>query len=184
MPARTSAAEYQSHGQIGTTTIGADFTGHSAATPQATYTSEDYVVVEVGFYGPPDAKVALATDAFSLRINGKKTPVRSEHYEMAFKSLKDPEWEPPASAESKSKTSFGTGGKGNQDGAPAPVHMPIELRRVMEGRVQKAALPEGERVLPQAGLIFFPYRGKAEGIKSLELIYEGAAGKVSMALQP
>jgi glycerol-3-phosphate dehydrogenase subunit C len=42
------------------------------------------------------------------------------------------------------------------------------------------ALPEGERVLPQAGLIFFTYRGKAEGIKSLELIYEGAAGKVTI----
>lgn len=184
MPARASAAEYQSHAEVGAVSIGADFMRHSVPTPQATYTSEEYVVVEVGFYGPQDAKLALATDAFSLRVNGKKAPVRSEHYELAFKSLKDPEWEPPASAEGKSKTSFGTGGKGNQDGAPAPVHMPIELRRTMEGRVQKAALPEGDRVLPQAGLIFFTYRGKAEGIKSLELIYEGAAGKVSIPLQP
>ena len=40
----------------------------------------------------------------------------------------------------------------------------------------------GERPLPQAGLLFFLYRGKSEGIKSLELIYNGAAGKATLDL--
>ena len=76
MPARTSAAEYQAHAEVGSISIGADFMSHSVPTPQATYTSEEYVVVEVGFYGPQDAKLALPTDAFSLRINGKKATLR------------------------------------------------------------------------------------------------------------
>ena len=67
---------------------------------------------------------------------------------------------------------------------PAPVHMPIELQRAMAQHVQKAALPEGDRALPQAGLIFFEYRGKTERIHSLELIYTGPAGKATLTLQP
>jgi hypothetical protein len=54
----------------------------------------------------------------------------------------------------------------------------------MSQRVQKAALPGGDRALPQAGLIFFQYRGKTTGIHSLELVYSGPAGKATLALQP
>jgi hypothetical protein len=45
-------------------------------------------------------------------------------------------------------------------------------------------LPEGDRALPVAGLIFFQYRGKPQNIKSMELVYNGPAGTVSMPLQP
>jgi hypothetical protein len=62
--------------------------------------------------------------------------------------------------------------------------MPIELRRAMEQHVQKVTMLEGDRALPQAGLLFFEYRGKTQGIRSLELIYSGAAGNTTLALQP
>ena len=85
----------------------------------------------------------------------------------------------------KSKTSIGGGGQGGKsDSPPAPVHMPIELERAMEQHVQKAALAEGDRALPQAGLIYFEYRGKTQNIHSLELIYTGPAGKATLTLQP
>jgi hypothetical protein len=54
----------------------------------------------------------------------------------------------------------------------------------MEQHVQKVAMLEGDRALPQAGLLFFEYRGKTQGIRSLELIYSGAAGTTTLALQP
>jgi hypothetical protein len=182
MPPRTAATEYLAHTQIGPISIGAEFIGHSVPTPQANYSSEDYVLVEIGMFGPPDARLRMSVNDFSLRVNGKKTPLASQHYELAFHSLKDPEWEPPNVE--KSKTSLNTGGGGQNDQPPAPPKMPIELRRAMEQRVQKAALPEGDRLLPQAGFVFFEYRGKAQGIKSLELFYEGAAGKATLTLQP
>jgi hypothetical protein len=47
----------------------------------------------------------------------------------------------------------------------------------------KAALLEGDRALPQAGLLFFQYRGKRESIKSVELIYQGPAGNATLTLQ-
>ena len=111
-------------------------------------------------------------------------PTPAQPYGLVFESLKDPEWEPPQAAQSKSKTSVGSGGNAQGEPPPAPVKMPIELKRAMQQRVQKASLPEGERLLPEAGLIYFPYRGKTEGIRTVELIYTGAAGKAILALHP
>ena len=54
----------------------------------------------------------------------------------------------------------------------------------MEQKVLQAALPEGERALPASGIIFFQYGGRIKGIRSLELVYTGAAGKATLPLQP
>jgi hypothetical protein len=189
MPPRAAPTEYQAQAQVGTVTIAAEFMGHAVPTPEQTVAAEDYVVVEAGLFGPPGAKTTLARGAFSLRINGKKIPSPSEPYELVFKSLKDPQWQPPETEESKSKssgtgiTTGNNGGAGNQP-PPPPPKMPFELRRAMEQHVQRAAMQEGDRPLPQAGLLFFLYRGKTESIRSLELIYNGAAGNATLTLQP
>src|SRR5579863_10004598 len=183
LPPRTAPSEYQAQGNAGAVTIGAEFMGHSVPTPDGTYDSDDYVVVEAGLFGAAQAVAKLAPGDFSLRVNGSKKTLASQPYELVFKSLKDPEWEPPKS-EAKSKTSFGTGGDTGGDSTPAPVHMPIELKRTMEQHVQRAAMLEGDRPLPQAGLLFFEYRGKTKNITSLELIYSGAAGNPTLALHP
>src|ERR1700689_4807003 len=81
MPARTAPGEYQAHGQAGAISIGAEFMGHSVPTPQPTYASDDYVVVEPGFFGPPDARLMLSVQDFSIRINGKKNTLPNQHYE-------------------------------------------------------------------------------------------------------
>jgi hypothetical protein len=184
---RSAPTDYQAHAPAGTVTIAAEFLGHAVPTPQATFNSEDYVVVETALFGPPDAKTKLSIEDFSLRVNGKKMPLPSQPYALVFKSLNDPEWMPPdtgAPAKSKGGVSGGGGGGGQNEPPPPPPKMPLELRRAMERKVQKAALPEGDRPLPQAGLIFFQHRGKVDGIRSLELIYSGAAGKATLELQP
>ncbi len=185
MPARATAADYQAQAAAGMVTIAADFTGHSVPTLQGVLSTEDYVVIEAGLFGSPGARINLSSSDFSLRINGKKTPSPSQPYTLVAGSVKDPEWEPPTPPQSKSKTSVG-GGKGERgesDGPPAPVPVPIGVQRALAQRVQKAALPEGDRALPLAGLLFFQYRGKAESIRSIELIYAGSAGKATLTLQ-
>jgi hypothetical protein len=187
MPPRTTPAEYQAQVQAGTVTIAAEFKGHSVPTMQGPLSTEDYVVVETALFAPPEARLKLSAEDFSLRINGKKAPLSSQPYGLVVGSVKDPEWEPPVPVEKKSKTGMSGGGKGGQDDSnspPAPVKIPIEVQRAMAQRVQKASLPEGDRALPQAGLLFFPYRGKAQGIHSIELIYTGPAGKATLPLQP
>jgi hypothetical protein len=181
MPPRVTPAEYQTHAQAGTVTLAAEFTGHNVATPQGTLTTEDYLVVETAFFGPEGARAKLAFDDFSLRINGKKS-LPGQPYGMVLSSLKDPEWEPPVKPEKKSSMSTDGGGRGSE--APPPPKMTFAERRAMEQKVQKATLPEGDRALPVAGLIFFQYGGKTKGMKSLELIYDGPAGKATLTLQP
>jgi len=183
LTARTSAADYQAHAQAGTVTIAADLAGHGVPTSDGTYENENYTVVEVGLFGPPAARLNVSYKDFSLRINGKKGLLPAQPYEGVFGSLKDPEWVAPNGAEAKSKGAMGAGGGGGQDAAPAPARMPMNLRLAMEQKVAKAALPEGERVLPGAGLLFFQQGGKTSGLKSVELIYNGAAGKATLALQ-
>ena len=186
MPPRAAPSEYQAQAKAGAVTIGAEFMAHSVPTPESIYETEDYVVVEVGLFGPPQATAKLSTADFSLRINGSKKVLPNQPYLLAFKSLKDPGWEPPKTEE-KSKSSFSTGGGGSGnpgDPPPLPPKMPLELRRVMEQHVERSAMLEGDRPLPQAGLLFFEYRGKTKNINSLELIYSGAAGNATLALHP
>ena len=186
MPHRATPADYQAAAQVGTVTIAAEFTGHSVPTMQGPLTTDDYVIVETAFFGPADAKLKLSFEDFALRINGKKVPSPGQPYGAVLSSLKDPEWEATIVVEKKSKGGLGTGGGGDKgDSTPAaPPKMPIEMRRAMDQRVKKSTLLEGDRSLPQAGLIFFQYRGKTTNIQTLELIYNGPAGKTSIALLP
>lgn len=188
IPPRATPGDYQQHTQAGTMTIAAEFIGHFVPTSQGTLTTEDYVMVEVGLFGEPAARMHLSPEDFSLRINGKKNVLQSVPYGMVTGSLKDPDYEPPGgnpSSSSKSKTSLGGGGaQGEPNLPPPPVHIPIEVQRSMAQRTQKAALAEGDRALPQAGLLFFPYHGKGKDIHAVELMYKGAAGQATMALQP
>ncbi len=188
MPPRTTPAEYQAQAKAGTVTIGAEFKAHSIPTMQGnTLSSEEYVAVEVGLFGASGARLKLAAEDFSLRVNGRKGALPSQPYGLVVGSVKDPEWEPPASTAPKSKTSMSGAGKeqgGDSNAPPAPVKVPIEVQRAMAKNVQKASLPEGDRALPQAGLIFFRYGGKSKGINSLELVYSGPAGKATLTLQP
>jgi hypothetical protein len=181
MPPRTAPADYQFQAKVGTVTLAADFDGHAVPTLEAAYSSEEYIVVELAFFGEPNAHLKLSIEDFTLKINDRKAPYTSQPFGYLARSLKDPEWQPPEEdKEKKSKTSL-NGSGGNDSSAPPP-KMPLELRRVMELRVHQSVLPEGDRALPVAGLIFFQYRGKEQNIKSMELVYNGPAGTVSMPL--
>lgn len=184
MPPRAAASDYLSQGQAGSVTIAAEFKGHSVPTVQGkVLSSEDYVVVEVAFFGPPGARLKLAAEDFALRINRKKEPLEAKPYGLVTGSLKDPEWEPPT-AKAKSKTNIGGGGGQDSEPPPTPAKMPIGMQRAMAQQVQQASLPEGDRALPQAGLIFFQQRGKTEGYRLIQLIYQGPAGNTVIELQP
>jgi hypothetical protein len=181
MAPRLTPGDYPSQTRVGTLTMAAEFTGHSVPRPEGPLTTDEYVVVEIGFFGPAGARITLSRDNFSLRINGKKAALASQPFELVTRSIKDPQWAPPAPPE-KSKTSFGTGG--DTGSTPPVVHVPIELQRAMAQHLQRSSMPEGDRALPEAGLIFFQYGGKAKSIRSIELIYSGPAGKAMLPLQP
>ena len=184
MAPREAAANYQSQAKVGKLTIGAEFMRHGIPTAQNELTTEDYVIVEAGVFGAPGDHATLSVGDFSLSINGKKA-VPSVPYGMVLSSVKDPEWEPPETpSQKKGGSGLSTGGGGNSDPPPLPPKMPMPLQHAMHLKVQKAAMPEGDRALPVAGLLFFLYRGQVKSIKSVELQYAGPAGKATLTLQP
>ena len=178
---RSGPSDYPAQAKVGKVTIAAEFDEHGIPTPEGVLSSDNYVVVELAVFGPQGTRLPVSFSDFSLRINGKKNPVQAESFERAGASAKDPEWAPPEKPEKSSSTSIG-GGR-NDTSAPPP-GPPAELRRAWAKRVMQAAWAEGERPLPRAGLLYFPYGGKAKGIHSLELIYSGEAGKATLNLMP
>jgi hypothetical protein len=184
MAPRASVNDYQAHARVGPVSIGAEFMRHAVPTPRGEFTTEEYVVVETGVFGAPGEKARLSIQDFSLRVNGKKA-VPSEPFGAVLANLKDPEWQPPEPPKPKS-SGINAGGQGGNPGdpPPSPPKMPMPLVHAMQIKVEKASLPEGDRVLPEAGLLFFPYRGVGDKIKSVELIYSGPAGKATLTLQP
>jgi len=184
MSPRASANDYQGHARVGAVTIGAEFMRHAVPTPQGEFSTEDYVVVEAGLFGAPGEKAKLSVGDFSLRVNGKKA-VPSVPFGMVLSNLKDPSWQPPEAPKPKAG-GLSTGGEGGNPGDPPPTppKMPMPLVHVMQVKVEKAALPEGDRTLPEAGLLFFPYHGQSDKIKSVELMFSGAVGKATLTLQP
>jgi hypothetical protein len=185
LPPRVSPADYQFHVQAGSVTLAAEFMGHDVRTEEGgPYSTDSYVVVEAALFGAPDAKIPLSFRDFSLRINGKKQTVPSQAYVLVFPTLKDAGWEPPTSEKLQPLTSAANGRGGSQpEFRRAPPQMPMELRHAMEQRVLKASLSEGDRTLPQAGLLFFEWHGATKGIHSMELIYTGPVGKATLALE-
>ncbi len=184
VPPRATPGDYQAHKDVGKITIAADFAGHFVTTPEKMLTTDDWVVVEVALYGPEGTKLQLSPDQFSLRINGRK-PIPSEPSVRVNSNLRDPDWQPPEQQGAKqSKTSIGGTGVNQENGPPPPVHIPLELQRSMAEKALKASLEEGERQLPQAGLLYFRYGGKSKSIHTIELIYNGPAGQATLELQP
>jgi hypothetical protein len=185
LPPRATPADYQIQGKAGSVTIAAEFDAHSVPLAEGPLTTNDFVVVEAAFFGPSGARLTMTPENFSLRINGKKVPSPAIPAGRVLKSLKDPSYEPPSNSQ-LGKTTMNTGGGGRggggqDDGPPPPPKVPIEVQLAMEKRTKKASMPEGDRLLPQAGLLFFEFGGKA---RTAELIYDGPAGKATLNLQP
>jgi hypothetical protein len=183
IPPRAAPSDYQAQAKAGEMTIAAEFAGHAIPAVEGSLSTEDYLVVETAFFGSPGARPRLSYSDFALRINGKKTPLPAEPYERVGASAKDPEWTPPVKAE-KSKGSILGGGGGSGEESKLPPKVPPEVQRAIAQKVKKASLAEGERPLPRAGLVYFRYPGKIQGIRSAELVYTGPAGATTLDLLP
>jgi len=186
LPPRTAPSDYPVQAKIGAITLAAEFAGHGIPTPDGPLSTDGYVVVEVAFFGQPGARLPISFNDFSLRVNGKKNATFGESWERVGASAKDPEWAPPEKPEKGGGGSIlsGGGGGGGNDTSKEPPRPPAELRRAWAQRVKKAALADGDRALPQDGLLYFSYGGNVKNIRSLELIYAGTAGKATLNLQP
>jgi hypothetical protein len=203
-PPKAKASEYPVHADLDREiTLSAEYLVHAIPTSSGSQFTTDYLVVEVAFFSPRLTPVNLSPEHFLLRINGQRVPLMTQSAGIVAASIKYPDW-------TQKPRVVGTAGVGNADvifGQPRPVERfpgdptartgPTQPRapepenptgeakapRVpIEDQIQRAFLPEGEQVLPVSGVIFFPFRGKTRSLRSLELLYDGPAGNITLKL--
>jgi hypothetical protein len=192
---------YPARAGLGNATLAAEYLVHSLPTAHGSLFTPDYLVVEAMYFGSPGTRMPLSASHFTLRLNGRKTPIFPQTPGVVAAGIRNPEWAEPRP---RLTAGAGVGNAGVIFGPPAverfpgdptvrrprpPVTVPPPAGGVekeppppLDELVQQAAMPEGERSLPAGGLLFFAFKGKAESIEWLELIYEGPAGKAVLKL--
>jgi hypothetical protein len=198
---KAKADAYEVHGQAKSAAVGAEFMVHSFSRGEQMYLAEDFLVVEVALFPPKGTTMAVQNGNFALRMNGKKQLLLPMPAAMVAESLKHPEWQQrgggwPEMSGGVGNTGVVLGGPPrNQDpfpGSRPPGQTPPQTVPIPRdnGGVQKqapvkadelllqTALVEGEHHAAFSGFLFFPYKGKTSGIKSLELLYDDAVFKL------
>lgn len=183
--------------------VGAEFHAHTLPVGEGSGKSPlfagDYLVVEIAIYPAPFVRMQVNPSHFTLRLNGKKV-VEPQSAGMVVRSMKNTRTITPVLVigsgpgevtvgEPQRQPRFPGDPTGSRQPRPSPVpeeeHPGVE--KVPEPKIEEL-VPERElrnEVVdkPVAGYLFFPYEGKLKALKSIELIYDGPAGKGKVALQ-
>jgi len=161
--------------------------------------ANDYLVIEIGVFGKPYSKIDLLEGRFELKLNGKTTLTPDSPGTVAA-SIKFDDWNPRKTVElgggyGNTTVVYGPSprsprfpGDPAEQKPPAPADDPgkpksYDVPVSIDERIARVSLAPHELPTPAVGLLFFPYKGKTKSIKSLELIYEGPAGKASLKLE-
>lgn len=203
-PVKPKAADYPAHARAGSLEIGAEYMVRSFSLAGRTFTTGDYLVVEVALFPPKGDGMMISADAFSLRMNGKKQAILPQSPGMVAASLKYPDW----GRRPRLEAGAGAGNTGIILGRPEPVERfpgdprartripapprapeperPGGIERQPEPTADeiavRASLPEGQARGPVSGFLYFAYRGKTKALKSLELLYSGPEGTAVLKL--
>lgn len=198
---KNAPTAYEFQAVAGDHTIAADYLVRTFGGEKAYFTDE-YLVVEVAFFGPKDATPKLDARHFQLRLNGnKKDALSAAPPGMVGAAIKWADWEQRRTLEAYG--SVGNGGvvvgrppeQERFPGDPRPGQRHPGPRTTSGKAVEQEApqkpeeaavyyaLPEGEIRLPWSGLLYFPWKGKPSKLKSVEMLYTGPIGEAVLKLK-
>ena len=198
-PPKASAAEYPVQAVSGNLAIGAEYLVHSFGSGEQMYLAENYLVVEVALFPPKGKSVTADASRFALRLNGKKTLLYAQSPALVAIHLKQREWETSRGAEADlgvGGVNIGLGHPQQRDPVtgvptgrrlPAPPRAPdadvpgggeARQRERPEELLIRTALPEDPHRGAVSGFLYFPYQGKASGLKSIDLLFQDAVMKL------
>ncbi|MBL8176313.1 MAG: hypothetical protein JNK48_16680 [Bryobacterales bacterium] len=204
---RNKAADWPSHAVTPKASIGAEYMVRSVMHPGGNVVVRDYLIVELAVYPNAREEFVLSHQHFTLRINGRKSPIFPQTPGMVAASLKYDDWEMRPNLEA-------SGGAGNtgvilgrprqserfpgdpsaRNRLPKPPTAPVpedrsglERDRAPKTKpdeiVVSAAIEEGPVSKPRRGYLYFAQKGKAESFKKVELLYSGPAGEAVISLK-
>jgi hypothetical protein len=197
---KASAQDYPVYAKLEKLSLGAEYLIHSFSSGREMFIAKDYLVVEVALYPAGGEILQVSSSQFGLRVNGRKDALAPRAPEVVAHSLKYPDRDnglhpvaalgpvifgQPAPAERFP-------GDPNARTAPPlprapddnPSGLDKEPRVKAEELAVQAALTDGEHHGPTSGFLYFPYRGKAGRIRSLDLVFAGPGGSTALPLLP
>ena len=197
---RPKPADYPVHGNSPDAEIGAEYLVHSFSGKQGTYIARDHLVVEIAVF--PSKELMVSSGHFTLKVNGRKQVLFAQPPQFVAAAMKWDDWENRRRMDVSAGVGDATIGMGprweprfpgdnRQRRMPAPPQAPqpehasvakAEHPEKAEEVVIETALVEGATAFPVAGYLYFPFKGKPKSIKSLELIYTGLGGGVTLKL--
>lgn len=198
--------EYAARARVGSFIVAAENLGPSIPNAAGGIYLQDYLVIEAAIFPVGGEKRStLAQANFGLRVNGSRSVLRPDPPAFVAAAIKYPDWERQREVVAGGQMGNAQVILGRRDPVerfpgdrrpteqrrpvpnPVPrVDSPVEQKRddeSVERQVRRAALPEGDVALPVAGCLYFPYKGKASKIKTLELVYEGALGAATLRIR-
>lgn len=198
---KSKPSEYPVHKSFKNIEIGAEYLLHSIPGPKGMLFAPNHLVVEVAIYSTSPEPLTVRQDDFSLHVNGKKLVLVPQSPGLVAYTIKYPDIERTRNLEIDAGLGNSTVTLGRR---PAPARFPGDPRPEQQkppnqpaqatvqdvGKeapsidelVAAAALPEGESRLPVSGVLFFSYDGKLQSIHTLDLVYRGSSGRITLPL--
>jgi hypothetical protein len=198
---RARAEDYPASGRLPGLSIGAEYLVRTVPAAKGSHLAGNYLVVEVAYF--PEKQAEVQSGHFRLVVNGAKRGLYPQTPGMVAAGLKYDDWENRRGIQ----VGAGAGNTGIVIGGPrrdprfpddptarrlpAPPRAPDETGRPERGEpgmtaaeaVTAAALEEGMASAPRSGAVYFAFKDSARKIRTLDLVYEGPAGKLVLKLQ-
>jgi hypothetical protein len=146
--------------------LGAEFLSHSLPTAHGMILADDYLVVDVEAFPSAGKTISVRSGHFTLRLNHGR-PLPADAPGMVAMTLRGgPDWLQPQ------------GQRRPADPNAASAAPPATIQEV----IARAALPEGDFKEHVRGCLFFPFGGKLNKLRSVELLIETEPGKDPVTL--
>src|SRR5437764_8453677 len=86
---------YPAHLALGERTLAAEYLARSIPVVGGSLFTEDYLVIDVAWFAPKYDSLTLSASHFTLRMNGRKTPILAQTPGVVAGSLKYADWTRP-----------------------------------------------------------------------------------------
>lgn len=201
IPLKEGSAQYLAHADVEKhATIGADFLGRYLPIPGTTVYSDEYLFVEVAFFGAKGITVEFKPDQFWLVVNGATLTAQPPGVVTLWNGALEMSPRPQVVGGTVNGGTIEVGGSPRTPRFPGddPAHTPrdpvpqvpvdpsngqVKKTQTPEEAVRSAVLPQGTHALPIGGYLFFAYEGKLKKIKHAELHYKGPLGEATLKLR-
>lgn len=179
---RKKAADYPAHAESDQVAVGAEYLVHSFSNGTVMLLAPDFLVVDTALY--PKGPLTVHRDDFRLRVTmDKGEPLLLATQAPQFVGLTQ-QYSPMAGTNQQPRFPGDPGVGQQRTPIPRPARGQddnVEPESPGQAAV-RTALPEGEIHSAQGGFLFFPFSGKTKKIRSMDLLYKGPGGLITVKL--